>query len=163
MLKDDELCWSDLLIAGSVPTGVQRGAINREGRHLEVNYEPAAVIWSVALHVDRILESSSRPPSSRAFLVGTVKSTRVVSRPTSLCHQLGVVLPAIAASRTPPWLPSGWGCRGWHPDVTRITEAANQGRRFPGCRRRATPEGNHPGPDRTMCRLHQLSGGLPSG
>jgi hypothetical protein len=39
------------------------------------------------LHVDRILESSSRPPSSRAFLVGTVKSTRVVARPTSLCHQ----------------------------------------------------------------------------
>src|SRR5207245_7576055 len=44
--------------------------------------------WSVALHGDRILESSSRPPSSRAFLVGTVKSTRVVARPTSLCHQL---------------------------------------------------------------------------
>ena len=30
-----------------------------------------------------------------------------------------------------------------------ITEAANQGRKFPGCRRRATPEGNHPGPVRT--------------
>jgi hypothetical protein len=44
--------------------------------------------WSVALQVDRILESSSRPPSSRAFLVGTVKSTRLVARPTSLCHQL---------------------------------------------------------------------------
>src|ERR1700730_4688202 len=44
--------------------------------------------WTVALHVDRILESSSRPPSSRAFWLDTVKSTRVVARPTSLCHQL---------------------------------------------------------------------------
>src|ERR1700732_2755971 len=41
--------------------------------------------WSVALQVDRILESSSRPPSSRAFLVGTVKSTRLVARPTKSC------------------------------------------------------------------------------
>src|SRR6266481_8131142 len=43
---------------------------------------------SVALHVDRILESSSRPPSSRAFRLDTTKSTRVVARPTSLCHHL---------------------------------------------------------------------------
>ena len=34
------------------------------------------------------LTALSRPPPSRAFLVGTVKSTRVVARPISLCHQL---------------------------------------------------------------------------
>src|ERR1700730_8799453 len=49
--------------------------------------------WTVALHVDRILESSSRPPSSRAFWLDTVKSTRVVARPTSLCHQPYVRFP----------------------------------------------------------------------
>src|SRR6266446_4210141 len=43
---------------------------------------------SVALHVDRILESSSRPPSSRAFWLVTAKSTRVVARPTSLCSSV---------------------------------------------------------------------------
>ena len=40
------------------------------------------------LRADRSLQFSSRPPSSRAFLVGTAKSTRSVVRPTSLCHQL---------------------------------------------------------------------------
>src|SRR5713101_7025261 len=46
--------------------------------------------WTVALHVDRILESSSRPPPFRAFGLDTTKSTRVVARPTSLCHQLAL-------------------------------------------------------------------------
>src|ERR1700756_4628379 len=41
----------------------------------------------VALHADHSLQFSSRPPSSRAFLVGSAKSTRVVARPTYLCRQ----------------------------------------------------------------------------
>jgi hypothetical protein len=48
-----------------------------------------AIVGCFASRSHRILESSSRPPSSRAFWLDTVKSTRVVARPTSLCHQLG--------------------------------------------------------------------------
>src|SRR5215831_4534198 len=38
----------------------------------------------VALHGDRSLQFSSRPPSSRAFWLDTAKSTRSAVRPTSL-------------------------------------------------------------------------------
>src|SRR5262249_50522109 len=41
----------------------------------------------VALRADRRLQFSSRPPSPEPFLVGFQKSTRVVARPTYLCHQ----------------------------------------------------------------------------
>src|ERR1700747_600175 len=41
----------------------------------------------VALRADRRVQFSSRPPSPEP-LVGFQKSTRVVARPTYLCHQL---------------------------------------------------------------------------
>src|SRR3984893_3080917 len=82
--------------------------------------------WTVALHVDRILESSSRPPSSRAFWLDTVKSTRVVARPTSLCHQVWL----FGSMSATTWvLPSGRAVPVVQAQVTLLPELSG-GRRL---------------------------------
>jgi hypothetical protein len=46
MLKDDELCWSDLLIAGSVPAGVwEGGAIVKLTEQWHTISMPRELVW----------------------------------------------------------------------------------------------------------------------
>jgi hypothetical protein len=50
---------------------------------------------------------STIKPSSPSHYLRTIGTLELVARPP--LRHLG---PLTAASRTPPWLPSGWGCRG---------------------------------------------------
>ena len=59
-----------------------------------------------------------------------------------------------AASRTRPWLASGWGCRGRQPFMA----PASREHRFPGCRRRGAEAANRRVPGPTSNRSYPSGG-----
>src|SRR5439155_25188951 len=69
----------------------------------------------------------------------------------------------IAISRTPPWLPSRWGCRDRREKPASLMVTADQARRSLGYPHPAAPTENRPRPDRSRNRPRSVPSGYPVG